>query len=93
MNPEPQGSIADSDEPPRLHQPDARREICGGEQSVEQRRIDGLARKMPHVAPSGHHPVERVDFFRGEIFNEYVVPRRAPAGGASAEIIARSTAC
>ena len=50
--------VAHPYEPPRLHQPDARREICGGEQSVEQRRIlERVAQEMTHIPPCRHDPV------------------------------------
>ena len=78
----PQRGIGDPDEPPRLHQPDARRGVCGLQQPAQHLLgYRGAGDEAAHIAAFGDHPVDRASLRGAERMLGHAVtePRsRAP---------------
>ena len=55
-----------ADEPPGLHEPDARREMRRVEQAIQQFRRNGMRQKMADIAPLGDNFIHCSDIFVAE---------------------------
>ena len=62
-----QRGLGDPDEPPRLHQPDAGRGVCGLQQPGQHLLgYLGAGDEAAHIAAFGDHPVDRASLRRAE---------------------------